>query len=106
MGRFLLVLVACVRVANAAPESIDDAVKRAAAAGKPLLVEVSASWCGPCHLFENSVLPDQRVQAALHGVVYVHYDGEDGPGIAAAERYHVTAYPTFVVIDARGIERA
>jgi len=88
------------------PPPIDEAIRRAAVADKPLVLEFSTEWCGACKQFEARTLPDTRVQSALGDIVFVRYDAEKAPGDAAAERYAVTAYPTFLVIDKQGVERA
>jgi thiol-disulfide isomerase/thioredoxin len=107
-GRAALVLVlAVVRAAHAdpAPPAIDNAIKSAAAAKKALVVEFGASWCGPCKEFEKTVLPDPEVKKALGEVVFVHYDAEVTPGLEAAMRFRIDAFPSFLVIDRLGVER-
>ncbi len=86
--------------------TIEDAIAHAAAAHKPLLLEFSTDWCKPCKIFEQTTLVDKRVQAALAGVEFVRYDAEAPPGIAAAMKYKVTSYPTFIGVDERGESRA
>ena len=82
--------------------TIEAAIAHAAAAHKPLLLEFSTDWCKPCKIFEQTTLIDPRVKSALAGVELVRYDAEVQPGVAAAMRYTVTSYPTFVGVDARG----
>ncbi|HTR53511.1 MAG TPA: thioredoxin family protein, partial [Kofleriaceae bacterium] len=112
MSRWLVAVAVVVgsalpaRADDPAPPPIDDAIRRAADADKPLILEFSTDWCAACKLFEARTLPDARVQGALAGVVLVRYDAEKAPGEAAAERYQVSAYPTFLVIDKQGAERA
>ena len=86
---------------------LEQAIEQAKQAGKPLLVEFSTSWCGPCKTFAAEVLPRQDVQRALaKHVVFVAYDAEVTPGIAAANRLEVSGYPNFVIVDAEGKVRA
>jgi thiol-disulfide isomerase/thioredoxin len=87
-----------------APPPLDQAIKQAAAAKKPLLIEFHAEWCKPCKEFEAKTLPDARVQAALEGVVFVRYDSDEAPGTQAAKKLEVSSYPTFVVLDTKGVE--
>jgi thiol-disulfide isomerase/thioredoxin len=84
------------------PGAVDSVIARAAQAGKPLILEFYTGWCVPCKLFEARVLPDPRVQAELAKVEFVRYDAERGSGIAAAERFRVNAFPTFLAIDDKG----
>lgn len=88
------------------PPAIDDAIAQAKAAGEPLVAEFYTQWCHPCQEFARHTLPDKRVQAAIQHVVFVRYDAEAAPGIAAASRYHVSSYPTFLAIDAGGVVRS
>ncbi|HMG53396.1 MAG TPA: thioredoxin family protein [Kofleriaceae bacterium] len=81
---------------------MDGVIARAAQAGKPLIIEFYTGWCVPCKLFDARVLPDPRVQAELAKVEFVRYDAERGSGIAAAERFRVNAFPTFLAVDDKG----
>src|SRR5262249_45526976 len=106
--RSLVLVAAMVAVASAdpPPPAIDVAIKQAATSKKPLVLEFGASWCGPCKIFEQTVLPDAEVQKAIGDVVFVRYDAEVAPGDAAAARFRVDAFPTFLVIDRQGVERS
>ncbi len=83
--------------------TIDDAIKQAASAGKPLVIELSTDWCSACKVFEKRTLPDANVQIALGDVMFVRYDGEATPGIEVARKYDVHVYPTFIALDDQGI---
>jgi thiol-disulfide isomerase/thioredoxin len=107
VGRVLALLVTLTATAHAdpvQPPAIDSAITNAAVSKKPLIAEFSATWCGPCRKFESDVLPLADVQQALGDVVFVHYNAEASPGDDAASRFHVSAYPTFLVIDKQGVE--
>ena len=100
----VVTMVATTHADSITPPAIDDAIKSAALAKKPLVVEFSATWCGPCKIFEQNVLLATEVQAALEKVMFVHYDAEVSPGLEAATRFRVDAFPTFIVIDGHGVE--
>ena len=51
-------------------------------AGRPLLVLVSADWCGPCQRLKASVLPDPRIRKLLEGYVCARVDVDEQPGLA------------------------
>jgi thiol:disulfide interchange protein len=91
--------------AESLPPKIDEAIDRAAAEHKTLLVEIYTTWCGPCRIFETDTLTDPRVQKALANVALVRYDAELPIGIAVVERYGARAYPTFLAIDKHRAER-
>ncbi|HEX5058356.1 MAG TPA: thioredoxin family protein [Kofleriaceae bacterium] len=86
-----------------APPPIADAIKQAAAAHKPLVLEFGAQWCGPCKAFEKQVLPKSDVVSALTAVVFVRYDVDENVGAEAAAKYDVHSYPTFIVVDRQGV---
>lgn len=48
-----------------AAEVVADAAERAAAAGKEVVVRLTASWCGSCRAFERGALADAAVKARL-----------------------------------------
>jgi thioredoxin-like negative regulator of GroEL len=88
----------------AAP-TIDAVIKQSKTEHKALIVEFYTEWCKPCHIFEQTTLLDKRVKAAIGTVLFVRYDAEAEPGLAAAGRYHVSSYPTFLAIDKDGVAR-
>jgi hypothetical protein len=102
--RGLALVLAC--GSAAASPRFEDALQRAAAANKPLVVELSATWCGPCRNFERDVLANVRVRSALYAVEWVQYDIDEAPGDAVAARYHASGVPAFLVIGSDGRELA
>ncbi|HPH25660.1 MAG TPA: thioredoxin family protein, partial [Pseudomonadota bacterium] len=80
--------------ASSAPADLKTMRERARRAGKALVLEFGAKWCGPCVAFDRNVLPNRKVQAALSSVVFVHYDAEQHPGQAAARALGIVGYPT------------
>jgi len=91
--------------AHGAPPPIEAAIERANKDHKPLIVEFYTAWCKPCQVFEKSTLTNARVKAALDRITFVRYDAEAAPGTAAAERFHVSSFPTFLVLDKDGVAR-
>lgn len=90
--------------ASSAPADLKTMRERARRAGKALVLEFGAKWCGPCVAFDRNVLPNRKVQAALSSVVFVHYDAEQHPGQAAARALGIVGYPTFVALAQDGTE--
>ncbi len=89
---------------GATPPAIDQAIQSASDNGKALVLEFYTTWCHPCQIMKKEVLPRPEVQAALASVMFVQYDAEAGPGLAAASRYRIHAYPTLLVIGRDGQE--
>jgi tetratricopeptide (TPR) repeat protein len=102
---FGLVVLALGGVAQAAEEAappIEQVLAQSKQSGKPVIVEFGTTWCKPCKIFETEVLPAPEVKAGLEGMIFVRYDAEAGAGLAAAGRYKVSSYPTFLALDGAG----
>src|SRR6185437_8211798 len=85
-----------------APPALDAALDQARSEGRALVVEFGTTWCAPCKILEQEVLPDADVQNALEGVVFVRYDAERAPGVAAARKFEVTGFPTIIAVNGAG----
>jgi thiol-disulfide isomerase/thioredoxin len=84
------------------PGPLESVVAQAARDGKPLVIEFYTTWCQPCKVFDARVLPDPKVQAELANVRFIRYDAERGSGIAAAEKFRINSYPSFLAVDEKG----
>ena len=80
--------------------SFEEAMTRAKAENKPLMVDVYATWCGPCKMMEKEVYTDPDVIAQSANWVSVKIDGEKRPDVAQA--YGVTGYPTILFVSNTG----
>ena len=102
--RWLVAVVLLTSHLAFAQPTLDDSIAHAAAANKPLVVELYAEWCGPCHEFEAQVLPRADVKRALGTVDFVRYDIDQPAGEAIAQQFNSTSVPTFLVLDSSGRE--
>lgn len=85
-----------------APLSFDEALARARAENKLVLVDVYTDWCGWCTKMDRDVFADTRVQTALLDFVPIKVNADKGDGRGVAARYRVSGLPTFLVVNADG----
>ncbi len=67
-------------------------------AGKPVVIDFHATWCGPCKTM--SPLVDRLEKEFGDKVIFVKIDVDKAKSLA--QRYKVSAMPTFVFIDSNG----
>lgn len=115
----LIVLTLCVSLFMAAQEkatgvvfehgTLEQALAKAASAKKnaPKMVflDCYTTWCGPCKYMSNTVFPMESVGEYFNkNFVNIKIDMEKGEGIEIAKKYNIRAYPTFLILDAKGNE--
>lgn len=79
----------------------------AVAMNKPMLIEFSAAWCGPCQTMSSEVFSDrssaQLIEGATVPVRLIDRQQEDGRNSALVDslqkRFKVDGFPTLVVYD-------
>lgn len=81
-----------------------DALAKAKASGKMVVVDVYADWCGPCQRYDSEVFVLDDVKAVLDDAVTLKIDGEKGEGPDIVKKYHVVGYPTILFLKADGTE--
>jgi len=81
----------------------DEALKLAEQEGKPIFLDISASWCGPCKRLKASTFPDDEVGKFYNAnFINVMVDGEKGEGIELARKYEIRGYPSLIFVDSSG----
>ncbi len=80
-----------------------EALQTAKKEGKPVFLNISASWCGPCKMLKARTFPNPEVgQFYNTHFINVEVDGEKGEGAKLAGKFNIRGYPTFIFFDPRG----
>jgi thiol:disulfide interchange protein len=83
--------------------SYEEGLALAARQGKPVLAGLSAIWCSSCRTFDQDVLGDDQVRRAIEDdYVFVRVEYGDDEGKAFRERYGVSGFPVFLVLEPDG----
>ena len=81
--------------------SFGDALDRARAENRLVMVDVYTDWCGWCKKLDREVFSDGKVAEAAKGLVAVRVNAEKG-GEEVARRYSVQGFPTILFVDGSG----
>lgn len=83
--------------------TLEEALKKAKQAKKPLFVDVYATWCGPCKQMAATSFIDPEVTAYYNDhFISLKLDGEKNDGPDVMQKYGITAYPTLLYFNANG----
>ena len=81
--------------------SLEQGLQAAEDEGKPVLVDVWATWCKNCLTMDKTTLQDPAVQAALDDYVKVKFQAEDlgvSPARDVMERFEAFGLPTYAIL--------
>ena len=81
--------------------SLDEGLATARREGKPVLVDLWATWCKNCLVMDRTTLVDPRVTMALSGYVKVKFQAESPdqpPTDAVMRHFGAIGLPTYVVL--------
>lgn len=82
-------------------EGFDAALDNAAAAGTPVVLDFTASWCKNCAVMEKTTFKDEMVKAELESYVFLKYYAEDpdNPNTKAVmQHFGAQGLPTLIVL--------
>jgi len=81
----------------------DEALQLAKKESKPIFLDISASWCGPCKRLKANIFPNEEVGKFYNAnFINVAVDDEKGEGIKLARKYQIKGYPSLIYIDSNG----
>ena len=84
-------------------QEYSDALKKAEAEKKPLLIDITTDWCGWSKKMERETFADPAVQKELRSFVLVRFNPESSDkNQQLADSYGVDGYPTLIVANFRG----
>jgi cytochrome c biogenesis protein CcdA len=88
-------------VADGWYQSLDDGLAAAEREGKPVFLDVWATWCKNCVVMDRTTFKDRMVREALEGYVKVRFQAEDleRPDVSALlDRLDSVGLPTYAVL--------
>lgn len=83
-------------------ESYEDAQKLSKALNKPMLVDFTAFWCGPCRMMDSNVWSKEEVAEVMENFIPVKIDFDRNKDLV--RKYAVKGIPYIFVLDAWGNE--
>jgi len=80
-----------------------EALEKSKQENKPIFLDISASWCGPCKMLKRNTFSNKEVGAYFNErFVNVALDGEIGEGKDLANQLAIRGYPSLFVMDNNG----
>lgn len=81
--------------------SYKEALAAAKSENKKVFLDFYTDWCGPCKMMLRDVFPQKNVGDFMNtNFVAIKVNAEKDEGVEIAKKYKITAYPTFVILDA------
>ncbi|WP_149304505.1 thioredoxin family protein [Pareuzebyella sediminis] len=79
--------------------SFEEAIKTSKELNRPIFIDFSTSWCGPCRQMDNLVFSDSIIGDFYNkNFICLKFDAEKGEGITLANKFEINAYPTLLFL--------
>ncbi len=85
----------------------EEALAKANAEGKPVLIDFGAEWCAACKKLEHQTFPDPNVRSEAQRFVALRVDATDDEDVninKLKDKYKVVGLPTVIMLDKTGKE--
>ncbi len=79
--------------------SYKDVMKKSKETHKPVMIDMSTSWCGWCKKMKAGAFMDTTAANYYNkNFICIELDGEHGDGLKLAQQFTVNAYPTLIFL--------
>ena len=83
--------------------TLEQALEVAKNSNQLVLADMSAIWCPSCRKLDTQVFSDEQVKRQMsQDFVYARIEFDSPEGIRFMQHYHVTGFPTLLVLNAKG----
>ncbi|MEG0499664.1 MAG: thioredoxin family protein [Rikenellaceae bacterium] len=101
----LLLFTFFTSVLSYAQSDYNSVLTKAKSQNKLVLLDFYTDWCVPCKQMDEHIFTQQRVKNVIdRDFIRLRIDAEKGEGIALAEKYQVSGYPTLLFLNSDGLE--
>ncbi len=77
-----------------------DAIAKAKRESKPIVLDIYATWCGPCKMLKEKTFTNKEVGMFYNShFINVSLNGEKGDGVVLAQKYQIPGYPSLLILD-------
>jgi thioredoxin-related protein len=103
----ILLLLTCTQCSNAQQGGIKffegsfkEAMQKAKETHKPVMVDMSTSWCGWCRKMKATTFTDKEAADYYNEhFISIELNAENGEGLQLAQQFSVNSYPTLIYFD-------
>lgn len=94
--------------------TVEEGLQLAQTSDRPILIDFTADWCAPCHQLDAQVFQDPKLAQTINerfipirAVDRQREEGRNSDDVAGLQRrFGVRGFPTVVIADKSGGERA